>query len=223
MLSGTELARLFYAQHELDFQRAATTTPGATEAENGFAYSDDRFDDWLVAIGMLEAPARDYGDGPARGGTTDMRNKLRLRMNRMARKAEVTPRAFSVEARGKKWRVVLIEKYLSDRPTVLLKGMSTSLTNFDRHINLARQLVAECPYLDEPAKRLCLSQFQTAQSSTMIATQAVMMGMAGLHNPDPKAIDRLRRNIFGMMQRAAGLRPEKPTHRIARRRTATKK
>lgn len=223
MKSGTELARLFYQHHELDFQRAATAGPGAAKADDNFVYSADRFDDWLVTLGLLDAPARNYGDGPARGGTTDTRNKLRMRMNLAARKPNITPRAFSVEARGKKWRVVLIEKYLSDRPTVLLKGMSTSLTNFDRHINLARRLVAECSYLDEPAKRLCLAQFQTAQSSTMIATQAVLMGMAGLHDPDPRAIDRLRRNIFGMMQRAAGLAPEKEKRKAARKAAGRRK
>jgi hypothetical protein len=83
-LSGMLLARQFYAAHELPIARAACEK--AAEDQH-FDYTAEQFDDWAVAEGFMPKPVR-AAVGIESDGLARMREKLRTRMNRVARQGD---------------------------------------------------------------------------------------------------------------------------------------
>ena len=161
-LSNFELADRFYKAHELDFHRAVATE---YVKSRDFSFSADRFDDWAVSEGQLPRTARGCGSVSERRGITELRNAIRVRLNRAARTGTGLVRAFSVEAKGGKWRVELSEAFLADRPRRLLTGIKATHAHLDAELDEARALVLQCPYLDDPQKTTCLVQLDWPTSS----------------------------------------------------------
>src|SRR5215469_16292152 len=127
-MTGRELAQAFVADHELDFTRAATATE---TKDQQFDFTDDGFDDFLVRQGLLNIPARDANDEISRAGIVRLRNAQRNRLNAAARTDRALARNFTIEARAKRWRVLLLERYVSERPEMIARNLELGLAHTD--------------------------------------------------------------------------------------------
>jgi hypothetical protein len=146
MASNVELARQFYDHHQLHFQRVANE---AQASRRWFELSGDQFDDWGVLAGHMPKRVRDANDKVERNGLTIVRRDLRTHLNRAARKGEGVVRAFSVEAKSRRWRVVLGEAFLLEQPAAIIGGVRTYTNSAEHLIGKIRGLLAEQDHMDD--------------------------------------------------------------------------
>ena len=218
MPTGLEMARQFYLDHELVFQRAATSEK---IEDRVIPYSDHQFDTWAVGQGYMPRTAKDCNDVLGRRGITELRYTLRVKINDVARKGEGLTRAFSIEARYGKWRIELSERFLAERPGELLIGMKVSHKHFDRQLNMARKLVSGCNYLDEGERTTCLFQLESASQYNFFASQSVVMALAvvkAAHDGTEPDFVKVRKDMREVLDRATGARPPKAIPRRHRKR-----
>lgn len=176
VVSSLEIARQFYMDHELAFQRAHQLNK--TE-ERGFDYTADMFDDWAVSHGWMDGVARE-ATGVERDGLTQQRFRLRHRLNNAARTGSGLLRAFSVEARGGRWRVDLSERFVFERPREIIRGLKATFTNTEGQIEKTRALIKEQEYLSDEDRGVLLANlsmasmfiFNNLQNVEMIAIMA---------------------------------------------------
>jgi hypothetical protein len=212
-ISGVDLARQFYSDHELDFQRAIQVEE---TAERGFDFTDARFDDWAVQNGYMSGVARDAVSAVERDGLTQQRFRLRGRLNRAARKGIGLHRAFSIEASGGKWRVDLSERFLVQRPTRIIRGLRSTMQNAEQQIEQTGKLIKEQEYLTDEDRTVLMANlsmarmfiFNNMQNIEMIA----MMASSGKAPDLRKLLRRFTSSITSEMN------PPKP--KKARRRRA---
>ena len=223
-LSNYELADRFYKAHELDFQRAVLVQ---NVKARDFPFSADRFDDWLVGEGQLPRTARECGSTLERSGINELRYSIRVRLNRAARTGKGLVRAFTVEAKGGKWRVELSEAFLADRPRRLLTGIKATHAHLDLELDQARELVIQCPYLESAEKTTCLVQLDSANQFSFFMSQSASMALAAVQAAE-EGLDvdfaAMRRAMRDAMDRATGAKPPmkaKPKQR--RRKSRAKK
>ena len=177
VVSGTELARLFYTDHELMFQRAIQV---AETEERGFDFTDAQFDDWAVRNGYMDCVARDAVSAVERDGLTQQRFRLRSRLNRAARKGVGLQRAFSIEANAKQWRVDLSERFLVQRPTRIIRGLRSTMQNAETQIEQTGKLIKEQEFLSDEDRTVLMANlsmarmfiFNNMQNIEMIAMMA---------------------------------------------------
>lgn len=203
-VSGLDLARQFYADHELMFQRAIQVPE--TEGR-GFDYSDQEFDDWAVRNGYMSGAARDAA-GVERDGLTAQRFKLRGRLNRAARKGLGLARSFSIEASGRRWRIDLTERFLVQRPTRIIRGLRSTMHNAEHQIEQTGKLIKEQDYLSDDDRVVLIANlsmarmfiFNNMQNIEMIA----MMASSG-QAPD---LRKLHRRFTSSLASEMNLKPK---------------
>jgi hypothetical protein len=214
--SSLELADQFYRDHALEFQRAAVA---ATTQDRGFVYSAERFDDWAVTHGHMTRRANDC-EPADRGSATDERFKLRQRINRVARKGVGLPRAFSIEAgHQNKWRVVLAERFLAERPLGIMRGIGSSLHHQEQNISATRALLENAEHLSQNEKLLHLMRLDTVGLYAFNCAQLHELVLQQAFNPDLKIDLRVLRRKMSDLMRGVKAVPR----RAKRRRAVAKK
>ena len=213
-VSGIELAREFYRAHELEFQRAAATEK---TGDRGFDYSDVRFDAWAVGGGFLRARAIDCADSYERTGVTMERTKLRYRLNAAARAGDGLPRAFSIEASHKKWRVELAERFVAARPLEIANSIGTRLNYEEKRLDLTRELLNGADHLSDTEKTILLMQLETVTLYIFNAAQLHELILRRAFDPDYRNLNlrSLRAKMARLMRDVAkrdlkgGARPKR--------------
>jgi hypothetical protein len=136
---GATLARLFYDEHPAEFAAAASAS--SLEGRH-FILSSAAFDDWLVAQGVLIAPATDFNSNSVeRRGIVYRRNEARMRLNTYALKAEDFP-AFTVgAAKNGRLKVRLLTLYAQEAPKEISDRVRASTRHHKRVIGHAIKLM----------------------------------------------------------------------------------
>jgi hypothetical protein len=184
-MDGVELARRFYTAHELEITRAASKEKAK---ERRFEYSAERFDDWLVEIGLMPEPVRNAEDSIVRTGLAQKRYLLRQRLNLAARDGEGLPRGFSVEASGKLWRVELSEQYIGNQPTAMMDGLSRHYRRLNQNIKYVRDRARRQEHVNDAERYGLLHQVDQAEFSILWGVTQVQMALHAL-DPDAKIPD----------------------------------
>lgn len=197
--SNLELAQDFYKHHEFAFRQAAIATD---VAERQFAFSDAQFDDWAVARGHLPVTARD-ADESQHGTVVIARNKLRIRLNRAAHRGESLPRAFSVVARNRVWRVVLLEKFLVEQPTTIVRGIQQCLERSERSVDQVKRFVSaqDEARLPDEQRMLITVRLEMAQLFVFNGLQMLETIIAGFTAEQAPNLRRLRRKMAEVLLR----------------------
>jgi hypothetical protein len=191
-VSNVELARQFYDYHALSFQRAVQRDkPG----DRFFEFSNSEFDDWAVGAGHMTRSARNAGDEIERRGLTQQRYQLRDRMNRAARKGDGVVRAFSVEARGGKWRVNLSEAYVLQKPGSIITGIRSTLSYSERQIEHTRKLVQQNDFLTDEDRMVLYANLGMAQMFIFNSIQTVELVAMTASSGEKPDLRRLRRRM----------------------------
>lgn len=154
-MTGYELAQAFYQEHQLDFARASTAI--ATEDQQ-FAFTADSFDDFLARHSLLRVTSRDANDELERNGIVRLRNSLRNQLNAAARTNKLLGRNFTIEARAKRWRVLLLERYVAERPERIAKNLELGLSHTDRSIVQAAKYLERQNHLSDDERVTIASQ-----------------------------------------------------------------
>ena len=211
------LASSFYQRHELEFARAA----GQLDInDRRFDYTGSAFDDWAVAIGEMRVPVRDGADRIERTGLADLRTSIRRRLNRAARAGHGVPRRFSVEARGGKWRVVLIEGFIQDQPLELLKACQQHHDNCQDQITRVAALIDTADFTAEE-RRGNLYRIAVARDSFLLGIQNLEMAVRSMEPGAGKPnMKRLRRKMSAAIVSEYAVSPAKPPAKSPRRRKA---
>ena len=212
-VSSLEIARQFYLDHELDFQRAHQLNK--TE-ERGFDFTADMFDDWAVDHGWMDGCARNTS-GVERDGLTQQRFRLRHRLNNAARSGVGLLRAFSVEARGGRWRVDLSERFVFERPKEIIRGLKSTFTNTEGQIEKTRELIKAQEYLSDEDRAVLLANlsmasmfiFNNLQNVEMIAIMA-----ASGKTPDFRDLHRKMSRSISVDKKAPARSRKKARKRI---------
>jgi hypothetical protein len=195
--SNLELAKDFYAHNELAFRHAATSK---TTEERQFAYSDQQFDEWAVAHGHLPMTARDAAD-LEHGGILFARNTLRRRMNLAARRGDGLSRAFTVEARAGKWRVVLLERFVAEQPTAIVRGIQQCLERSDRTAEQVKAYLSTQEHLTDEDQLRIMMRLDMAQMFVFNGLQMMELMMMGIDAANPPNLKRLRRKMAQVLLR----------------------
>lgn len=192
--SNLELAQAFYDFHKLLFRQAENT---ADTADRWFEFTAEQFDDWAVAAGLMVKAARDT-EGLEHGGALHQRHDLRIRLNRAARKGEGLGRAFSIEARGGKWRIVLRERYVVEQPNTIVSGIRQCLERSDRMVDLVNRMAAQEELTDEE-RLLVKMRLEMAQMSIFNGLQLIELVIASFRSDKPLDLKRLRRRMSRLL------------------------
>lgn len=185
--SSQEAIRSFASFHDLQFRQAIA---GTSANQRGFEFSGDQFDAWAVAEGYLPVAARDAADHVERSGIVQQRYQLRIRMNRVSRQGAGLSHAYSIEARAKRWRVVLIERFLVERPAEVVSGIRGSFNQSQRSVAQAKHLLSEQEGLSDTERMLCAMRLEMAEMYIFNGLQAVEMVVRQVsgEKPDLKAL-----------------------------------
>lgn len=205
-VSNIDIARSFFDAHRLSFERASIAT---TSDARRFNFTAAQFDDWAVGSGYMPMAARD-GDVLERRGLTKIRQDLRTRLNRVARKGQGISRAFSVEARGGKWRVVLIERFLEEQPHEIIQALAKTQDNALRRVTSLKGQANEAEHLSDTERTLVLARLEGAEAAISFGMQQVEFAVHQIH-PDAKMPDfrKLRRQMSELMRAAFYGKPAK--------------
>ena len=157
-LWNVELAKNFYAAHEIAIARAAAQPKAA---DRHFKYSADEFDDWAVGAGYLQKAVRHAKTVVEGNGLARERQKLRSRLNRAGLKADGLVRGFQVDARSRCWRVVLAEKHKIDWSSVQADGLSKLYSHVHRYIDHVKLAVREDANLDDQERMMAITRVDT--------------------------------------------------------------
>lgn len=198
--ANIDLAREFYDFHKLAFARAAG---GTKSQERRFVFSADAFDDWAVSAGHMPQALRDASDYIQRNGLALARHDLRRRMNRAARQGAGIPRAYSIEARGGSWRVVLFERFLEEQPHEIVQALATTQETAFRRVSSLKKQANEAEHLSDAERTLVLARLEGAEAAIGFGMQQVEFAVHQIH-PDAKAPDlrKLRREMSELMRDA---------------------
>ncbi len=201
-----DLARAFYQAHEMDFQRAANAEE---TKQRGFEFSGKKFDEWAVEGGHMTRSAEDC-EPEDRITATSMRWKLRQRINRVARLGVGLPRAFSIEAGHQgKWRVVLAERFLAERPLGIMQGIGTSLHHQENNIAATRALLESAEHLTDSEKMLHLMRLDTVGLYAFNCAQLHELVLQQAFNPEKKIDLRTLRRKMSDLMRGVKVMPRK--------------
>jgi hypothetical protein len=195
--SNVELVRNFYQHHKLAFAQAALPDGG-----NQFDFSGDQFDAWAVAGGYMAKLARDT-DELEHGGVLYERHRLRIRMNRAARKGEGIDRAYTIEARGGKWRVVLLERFVVEQPKAIVSGIRSCLERSDRAAAQCNKFLEAQENISDEERLLCRMRLEMAQMSIFNGAQMMEMVIMGFDAEKAPNLKRLRRRMAEVLLREA--------------------
>ena len=209
--SNLALAKDFYAHHELAFRQAAAAKD--TE-QRQFAFTDHQFDDWAVAAGHLPMTARESGE-LEHGGILFARNILRNRMNRAARRGDGLPRAYTIEARAGKWRVVLLERFVAEQPTAIVRGIQQCLERSDRTADQVKAYMAAQEHLTDEDRLRIMMRLEMAQMSIFNGLQMMELVMMGFQADKPPNLKRLRRKMAQLLLREAAAQQKLPRKKPA--------
>lgn len=200
MKSSQEAIRSFASFHALQFrqavaekvayekealERAAAGLEKKEKPELGFAFSGDQFDAWAVAEGFMAVAACDSADQIERSGIIMVRHQLRKRMNRLARKGAGIDHAYSVEARAARWRIVLIEQFLTERPRAIVSSIRRSFSQSQRSVDHARMLLERQEGLSDTDRMLCMMRLEMAEMSIFNGSQAIEMVVRQISGDKP--------------------------------------
>src|SRR5665811_2404436 len=152
-----DLARDFFDFHRLAFERVGGAIASATR---WFDFTPEQFDDWAAAAGYMTNPVRDGNTVVERRGLAAARSELRGRLNRAARKGDGVPRAFSVEARGGRWRVVLIERFLEEQPHEIIDALSKMHDHALRRVTGLKAQADEAEHLSDAERTLIKARLE---------------------------------------------------------------
>jgi hypothetical protein len=207
--SGIELARQFYKHHELTFRQLMAAPENA---ERAAAFSCDAFDDWAVAAGHMKMPVRAATEDE-HGSLMFRRHRLRLRLNRAALKGEGLDRAYSVQARGSQWRIVLLERFVVEQPSVIVGGIRQCLERSERTAEQAMGFLDAQGELSDEDRLRCQMRLEMAQMSIFSGLQMMEMVIRGFDTDRPLNLKRLRRRMVEAM-----LRDDKKAKPVRRKR-----
>lgn len=196
---GVALARQFYAAHELDFARAVGQDKAAGRR---FDFTAAQFDDWAVAAGHMPLAVRS-AMGVARDGLAQLRNQLRGRLNRAARQGDGVARAFSVEARGGRWRVVLVERFLEEQPHEIVDALWKTYEHAGTKIEGLKKQARGVDHLEDNERTLILTRLEGAEGHIFWGIQQIQMIAHQIH-PSAQLPDlrKLRRDVAKVMNDA---------------------
>jgi hypothetical protein len=175
------VAKDFYTAHELAFVRAASEAKA--EARH-FSFTAEQFDDWAVAAGHMPKTVRAAGSTIEGDGLAQMRNRLRARLNRASRRGESIPRAFSVEARGGRWRVLLAERYVMEKPREDVDGLWKAYEHVGRNVESIKKQICSLDHLDDQERFVALAHLEYVTSFIFWGIQQVQTVK---HRIDPNA------------------------------------
>lgn len=195
--SNLEVARDFYDFHELGFRQAIAATD--TEKRQ-FDFTAEQFDDWAVAQGYVTNTAR-HASEAEHGGILFARNRLRIRLNRAARRGDGLPRAYSVEARGGKYRVVLLERFVVEQPTAIVRGIQQCLERSDRTADQVKAYMSAQEHLADEDRLRIMMRLEMAQMSIFNGLQMLELVMMGFQADRPPNLKRLRRKMAQVLLR----------------------
>jgi hypothetical protein len=170
---GATLARLFYEEHRAEFA-AAMSAPSIDD--KCFTISADAFDAWLIARGVLTAPASDFNSNTVeRRGVVLLRNEARTRLNSSAIKAEDFPEYTIGPAKNQHLKVRLITLYAQEAPGEITARVRVSTRHHLRVIKNAIKLLNRSQHVrsEDRAAMVAFSRFMSpmleAFSEGMIA------------------------------------------------------
>jgi hypothetical protein len=197
-MTGYEMAVEFCKKHEMPFARAAAA---ANTEDRQFQYSADEFDDFLVSIGELSVAARHANDDLSRDGVVRLREKLRRRLIRSAQSEKRLQRNFTIEAWGRTgrgrtrsiWRVLLLERYVAERPREIVLSLRRSAQNCDRSLLQAEGFLKGDNHLPDDERIMVQSQlaYLRIQMFTIMNTaQVIMQAIQDGTVPDFKLLSR---------------------------------
>lgn len=211
--SNLEIAKAFHAYHELLFRQAVAAK---TTVERQFVFSDAQFDDWAVAEGLLPKAAR-TASNVEHGSIIFARNTLRRRLNLAARRGDGMPLAYSIEARAQRWRVVLLEKFVDEQPTDIVRGIQRCLERSDRTAALVKRYLAAQEQLTEEDRLRIAMRLDMAQMWIWNGLQMMEVIIMGFQSDKPPNMKRLRRkmaqvliNEVNQSNKVVKLKPKKP-------------
>lgn len=176
-ISGRMLAGQFYQAHEMEIMRASQQKQAKDRC---FDYSAERFDKWLVSIGQLARPVRDAVTTVEGNGLSAKRQQAREKINRAARQTADLPRGFSIEGRNKKWRVVVAERYLQERPLQDADGMARRFDFVIRDVEKLKLTLAdpEAPsvkHLTEGERLVLVAQLEGLLGFVLVASGQLLL------------------------------------------------
>lgn len=201
MLTGYDMAVAFYDRNELAFTRAATS---AKTKDREFDTSAEDFDDFLVSMDALPMTARDANDEMSRDGIVRARDKLRRKLIMSARKDKRLPRNFSIEAFGKgrsraNWRVLLLERYVAERPEEIVKGLARNLSHWDHLLTQAETLLENDEHLPDDERIIIGAQLAHERIQIFIHTQSVQLLVKSIRDGEAPKLRLLSRKIGALI------------------------
>jgi hypothetical protein len=212
--SNIDLAREFFKHHQLAFAQA-----GQPDGQNQFDFSGDQFDEWAVAAGHMVKRARDTNtDELEHAGALYERHALRRRLNIAARKGEGLARAYTIEARAQRWRVVLLERFVIEQPKAIVGGIRSCLERSERTVEQVNKFLNAQENLSDEERLLCRMRLEMAQMSIFGGLQMMEMVIMGFDADKAPNLKRLRRRMAEVLLREANggkrlavrKRPRKP-------------
>jgi hypothetical protein len=198
--SNLELAQKLYTHHQLLFAQAAKPPGDGNPAANQFGFSGDQFDDWAVAAGYMTKRAKEATDLEHDGAMME-RNRLRARLNRAARRGDGLDRAYTVEAKFARWRVVLLERYVVEQPKEIVAGIRQCLDRSDRAADQCSNFLDAQENLSDEDRLMCQMRLEMAQMFILNGAQMMEMIIMGFDSGDPTDLKRLRRRMAKVMRR----------------------
>ena len=205
--SSLEAARAFARFHELAFRQAIAEQ---NTEERGFDFSAEQFDAWAVADGFMTRAASG-ADDLERTGIVQKRFHLRYRLNRAARDGKGLDRAYSIEARAGRWRVVLSERFLVEQPAEIVAGIRGAFNQSERRVAQAKKMLAAQEHLTDTERMLCTVRLEMAEMYIFNGLQTVEMVVHQATSGVRPDLKRLRRAMAEFWQ-------SEPTRRIGRSR-----
>lgn len=204
-VDSIELARQFYKHHELTFRQLIAAPDNKERAAE---FSCEAFDDWAVAAGYMKEPVRASNEDE-HGTLLMLRHSLRIRLNRAARKGEGLARAYSIEARGRKWRIVLLERFVVEQPSVIVGGIRQCLERSERTVDQVLGFLDAQDQLSDTDRMRCQMRLEMAQMSIFSGLQMMEMVIRGFDTDRPLNLKRMRRRMVEMMLREDRKAPAK--------------
>jgi hypothetical protein len=214
--SSIDLARGFYEHHRLAFAKAAQP-----DGQNQFEFSGDKFDQWAVAAGHMAKRALDTATGDLEhNGSLYERHALRRRLNIAARRGEGLDRAYTIEARGMRWRVVLLERFVVEQPTAIVSGIRRCLERSDLEVDRVNKYLDAQDSLSDEERLLCKMRLEMAQMSILSGHQMMEMVIMGFSSDKAPNWKRLRRRFAEVLLRESSGKKQLVTVRRKRRKPA---
>jgi len=193
--ANIELARQFYQRHRLAFAQAEKpqgTADKPIPPSKQFAFSAEQFDEWAVGAGFMSKRLSDASE-LEQGGVLYERLRLRVRLNRASRRGDGIERAYSIEARAKHWRVVLLERFVVEQPKAIVSAIGRCLVRSDRTAEQTYRWLDAQAGLSDEERLLCRVRLEMAQLSILSGArlmQAVVIGLDTSKTPDMRQIRR---------------------------------